>query len=129
MYIYTPCLSSYLLVPALYCNDIIFPRRYQPSGVDVAAYMPSSAYRKLAEALNVMGLGPDDLSGAAAAAAGHTAHHDHERCERASVPALPVAAAGSLAGRWACADLGASPGGWTALLRRFGAAVVREGVV
>ena len=60
-----------------------------PAGIaqcSIGEYMPSSAYRKLAEGLQVLGL--QRLDG------------------------------------WKCVDLGACPGGWTALLRRLGAKVI-----
>ena len=80
-----------------------WPNWRAPAGLcaaDVDGYMPSSAYRKLAEALDLMGLGADGGAGASA----------------------PLVADGGAP--FYCVDLGASPGGWTALLRRRGCRVV-----
>lgn len=68
--------------------DAYWPNWYHPCGlakVDIEETMPSSAYRKLMEALEVMRIRPSSKS--------------------------------------QTVDLGASPGGWTAVLRRLGSQV------
>ena len=88
------------------CNILhTWPNWQWPAGhapCDVKEYMPSSAYRKLAEALYFMSIlgakNPKDPACVAEATAG-------------SMPSIKSAV-----------DLGACPGGWTALLLRIGCA-------
>jgi len=82
----------------------------RPAGLStdttVDAYMPSSAYRKLAEALALMGW---DLPSSLDAPSNDPSPPDHCRGSDQAHAGIKT-----------CVDLGASPGGWTALLRRFG---------